>query len=1107
MFNSNYRQRSLSYGKDLPMQMDGSQVKAVSQQHQTYLDGFSSSPVQMPCSFFLSKDSDPRLNSNNAPESSNRTSNQFQSGSNGTRALDFTDNTDNNPVSPTKSHMHTSDYTILTDEDIDLSSQASSSCSLDDSWSDSHMALSYKSTFKMNSESFQPENRRQPENPPTLSGASSVFTDQFDYNNIDASSFEHLSNFNSYHLDRDQSHLPSHSISNSATFARALKNTQPSNSTVSNSLNVSENGSLKVTPKGKRENLIESVKPPTDPATGFTNFQPFASPKLVMPKVFLPTRRPFTTDGLALGKLKILVTGDSGTGKSMLIKAIAQASQGIVYIDDIPSFVKESDVLWEQAASTKPCLNFHKSFDFEDTETSMLESLYDYSYNVIGPDQKPRAQHPSVTQPSTVSSESCAFEKNVCFVDTLGYGSFTDASRCIEKVISYLDMEFQKTSDLVNANNPEAVNLLTYASSIKSVPMVDVCLYTITNRLKTVDIEYIRQISRYTPVIPIISRSDLLPPKEVLMLKLSILQDLKKENVIPFLFETSIDEAIDLAKKNLIKYMNEPTRRHSSVASVGTLRASQSFGQKPRLQSRSKSETQHRASGFVEPLSYYPGSDNEDVLDSDSSTDPSEPKSGFAKALLFPCAVSSVSESGDCHISINDSAVLINSDLSFVFPESASKDITPEQTGLFPSELETLCLHLFSIHGATWLRHSAAKRFLDWHEQNQFSQTLIECPQVKDTLKLSTMSAAHRARAFEKPESSPKFFEHIERDTDDGLENFTKSGDYISNQRPKICGPEFCSSVKDFGKLEKLLNSEALDQVKDTASKHRKQAQRNTSKWVMDLVQSDGAVCFAVPYKPAKLIQSVSKSKMKTRRPYNGYKGSGSRQEWQMIPVFLLSTPRPTVPPEVHKRFKKIETFQDLNKFLSLENIGADSLIGKNENRQGYRKAPKGSISKHSNSITDTDPLNLWGIAAKLWNFTFKAIGMAFGFELLVKVFFKVFDIHDVLSPFQLLGRSPQLFQSLSILVVGTVSLTVSKFGEVASLLLGSCRAAFSLLMTPFGIGSLQSFQDTTGSSLEIEKESLKTKSLLSAFFSGELEDNVFMVLLKSLGNGLSRLI
>lgn len=1102
MFNSNHRRRSLSSGKDLPMQMDGSQVKAVSQQHQTYLDGFSSSPVQMPCSFFLSKDSDPRLNSNNAPESSNRTSNQFQSGSNSTRTLDFTDNTDNNPLSPTKSHMHTSNYTILTDEDIDLSSQSSSSCSLDDNWIDSHMALSFKSPFKMNSESFQPENRRQPKNPTTLSGASSVFTDQFDYNNIDASSFEHLSTFNSYHLDRDQSHLPSHSISNSATFARAL-NTQPSNSTIPNPLNVSEHGSSKVTSKGKRENLIESVKSSPDPATGFTNFQPFASPKLVMPKVFLPTRRPFTTDGLALGKLKILVTGDSGTGKSMLIKAIAQASQGIVYIDDIPSFVKENDVVWEQAASTKPCLNFHKPFDFEDPERSMQEFLYDYS--VISPDQKPRAQHPSVIHSSKVCTESSAFEKNVCFVDTLGYGSFTNASKCIEKVISYLDMEFQKTSDLVNANNPEAVNLLTYASSIKSVPMVDVCLYTITNRLKTVDIEYIRQISRYAPVIPIISRSDLLPPKEVLMLKLSILQDLKKENVIPFLFETSIDDAIDLAKKNLIKYMDEPTRRHSSGASVGTLGANQSFRQKPRLQPRSKSEPQHHAFGFVEPLPYYPGSDNEDVLDSDSS-DPSETKTGFAEALLFPCAVSSVSESGDCHISINDSAVLINSDLSFVSPESAFKDITPEKAGFFPSELETLCLHLFSIHGATWLRHSAAKRFLDWNKQNQFSQTLVECPQVKDKLKLSTISTAHRSRAFEKPEHNPKFFKHIERDTDDGLVNFTKSGDYIPDQKPKICGPESCSSIKEFGKLERLLNSEALDQVKDTASKHRKQAQRNTSKWVMDLVQSDGAVCFAVPYKPKKLIQSVSKSKMKTRKSYNGYKGSSSRQEWQLIPVFMLTTPRPTVPSELYKRFK-IETFQDLNKFLSLENIGADSQIGRKDNRQGYRKAPNGSISKHSNSITDTDPLNLWGIAAKLWDFTFKAIGMAFGIELLVKVFFRVFDVHDVLSPFQLLGRSPQLFKSLSILVVGTVSWTVSKFGEMASLLLGPCRAAFSLLMTPFGIGSLQSFQDTTGSSLEMEKESLKTKSLLSAFFSGELEDNVFVVLLKSLGNGLSRLI
>lgn len=159
-----------------------------------------------------------------------------------------------------------------------------------------------------------------------------------------------------------------------------------------------------------------------------------------------------------------------------------------------------------------------------------------------------------------------------------------------------------------------------------------------------------------------------------------------------------------------------------------------------------------------------------------------------------------------------------------------------------------------------------------------------------------------------------------------------------------------------------MLNSEALDQVKDTASKHRKQAQRNTSKWVIWFSYCNQMVQYVLQFRTSlqswySHFQILIRDK---ERPYNGYKGSGSRQEWQMIPVFLLSTPRPTVPPEVHKRFKKIETFQDLNKFLSLENIGADSLIGKNENRQGYRKTPKGSISKHSNSITDTDPLNLW---------------------------------------------------------------------------------------------------------------------------------------------------
>jgi hypothetical protein len=35
-------------------------------------------------------------------------------------------------------------------------------------------------------------------------------------------------------------------------------------------------------------------------------------PQLVMPSIQMPTRRPFTTKGKAMGKLKVLVAGEAG---------------------------------------------------------------------------------------------------------------------------------------------------------------------------------------------------------------------------------------------------------------------------------------------------------------------------------------------------------------------------------------------------------------------------------------------------------------------------------------------------------------------------------------------------------------------------------------------------------------------------------------------------------------------------------------------------------------------------------------------------------------------------------------------------------------------------
>lgn len=258
-----------------------------------------------------------------------------------------------------------------------------------------------------------------------------------------------------------------------------------------------------------------------------------SSPKFKMPRVFMPSRRPFSTEGLALGKLKILVAGDSGSGKTNLIKAIAQSSEHIVFVDDTPSPVVLPDVT--------------------DTNSSLYDNL----------DLRPERQHAlsellASTKPQhlfldssqsrrssvSTSSELSALDRNVCFVDTIGYGSFSSATNCITPVLSYLESAFSKTREVINPRAAESLSILTSSSVLTPSSLTDVCVYCIVHRVKPIDVEYIKKLSTYVPVIPVISKSDLLPPKDVLELKLNILKELHSHHVKPFLFGATIEEVI-----------------------------------------------------------------------------------------------------------------------------------------------------------------------------------------------------------------------------------------------------------------------------------------------------------------------------------------------------------------------------------------------------------------------------------------------------------------------------------------------------------------------------------------------------------------------------------
>lgn len=74
--------------------------------------------------------------------------------------------------------------------------------------------------------------------------------------------------------------------------------------------------------------------------------------QLIMPSLSVPQRRPFSTPGKSMGKLKILVAGPPGTGKTAILQAISQCCEHIVHMDPfVPSL---AGTMNEVYASTRP---------------------------------------------------------------------------------------------------------------------------------------------------------------------------------------------------------------------------------------------------------------------------------------------------------------------------------------------------------------------------------------------------------------------------------------------------------------------------------------------------------------------------------------------------------------------------------------------------------------------------------------------------------------------------------------------------------------------------------------------------------------------------------
>ncbi|KAL8672445.1 MAG: hypothetical protein Q9168_003092 [Polycauliona sp. 1 TL-2023] len=196
-----------------------------------------------------------------------------------------------------------------------------------------------------------------------------------------------------------------------------------------------------------------------------------SAPQLVMPSMVLPSRRPFTERGKSINRLKILVAGDSGLGKTSLINSSVEQLPKASHVNEI----------W---ASTKAYPGWKADIE----------------------ENKPQRRRKSFGE--------TILERNICFVDTAGYGRGLSITEGIQAVISYVENQiarpFGNTSDLVE--------------------------------IKPADFDYLRRLSEITNVIPLLAQADTIASEDLAEVKAKVSRELERSGIVCFSFDT--DEPI-----------------------------------------------------------------------------------------------------------------------------------------------------------------------------------------------------------------------------------------------------------------------------------------------------------------------------------------------------------------------------------------------------------------------------------------------------------------------------------------------------------------------------------------------------------------------------------
>lgn len=246
---------------------------------------------------------------------------------------------------------------------------------------------------------------------------------------------------------------------------------------------------------------VESENGEEEEVTG-----PQGMPQLVMPHIAMPSRRPFTEKGQKIGRLKIMVVGGRGVGKTSLIQSLCRVCEDVVHVDSMSaSPAARAQAVAEQTpgactttvveigASTRPYPTWWTDFE----SRRQLLKLKNMGDGVL--------------------------ERNITFVDLTGFNEGDHP----EQILQYFKSSLTRMGKMEKMHDSDLVGMLSGEGGVQ----VDLVLYVFGPenfqdlkeddgmRVGSTEEEVIKYLCRWTNVIPVLGRADEYDEKELAMRK------------------------------------------------------------------------------------------------------------------------------------------------------------------------------------------------------------------------------------------------------------------------------------------------------------------------------------------------------------------------------------------------------------------------------------------------------------------------------------------------------------------------------------------------------------------------------------------------------------